>query len=114
MAGIKSRLGAPGEILKAARKAKNYTKEQVAEHAKISIRYLTAIENEGRKPSYDVLCRLIRCIGISADLIFYPDKEKTDTDDAQLVRLIGQCSARDRKLLFVLVNQMLVNGDAKS
>ena len=36
------------------------------------------------------------------------------TDDAQLVRLIRQCSARDRKLLFVLVNQMLVNGDAKS
>lgn len=73
MAGIKNHLGAPGEILK---KAKNYTKEQVAKHAKISIRYLTAIENEGRKPSYDVLCRLIRCIGISADLIFYPDKKR--------------------------------------
>lgn len=53
MAGIKNHLGAPGEILKASRKAKNYTKEQVAERAKISIRYLTAIENEGRKPSYD-------------------------------------------------------------
>lgn len=113
MAGIKNRLGAPGEILKAARKAKNYTKKQVAKHAKISIRYLTAIENEGRKPSYDVLCRIIRCIGISADLVFYPDKEKIDTDEAQLVRLILQCSARDRKLLLVLVNQMLVNGDAE-
>lgn len=113
MAGIKNRLGAPGEILKAARKAKNYTKKQAAKHAKISIRYLTAIENEGRKPSYDVLCRIIRCIGISADLVFYPDKEKIDTDEAQLVRLILQCSARDRKLLLVLVNQMLVNGDAE-
>ena len=113
MAVIKNDTDAPGVILKEAREAKNYSRELIAERAKISIRYLTAIENEGRKPSYSVLYRLIRCIGISADLVFYPDKEKADTDDAQIVRLIQQSGVRDRKLVLALVDQMLESGDNK-
>lgn len=109
MAAIKNKADAPGVVLKEAREANNYTREQIAERAKISIRYLTAIENEGRKPSYNVLYRLIRCIGISADLVFYPDRDKADTDDAQLVRLIRQCGVRDRKLVLALVNKMIEN-----
>lgn len=114
MAVIKNDTDAPGVILKEAREAKNFTREQIAERAKISIRYLTAIENEGRKPSYNVLYRLLRCIGISADLIFYPDMEKADTDGAQLVRLIQQCGVRDRKLVLALVNHMIDNESCRS
>ena len=107
MATTKNKPNVPGVILKEAREAKNYTREQIAERAGISIRYLTAIENEGRKPSYAVLYRLVRSIGISADLVFYPEKEKTDTYGDQLARLARQCSERDRKLIMALVNQML-------
>ena len=96
-----------GEILKRARIEKDYSRDQLAERAGISTRYLTAIENENRKPKFDVLYRLIRSLGISADYIFYSETAETENDCTQLVRLIQQCDVRDRKLVAALVNQML-------
>ena len=84
-------------------------KKLIADRVKISVRYLTAIENEGRKPSYKVLFRLIRSIGISADLIFYPEERNSDTDGAQLVRLIHQCDVRDRKVVLAVVEALLAD-----
>ena len=67
-----------GSILKAARKAKGLTREQLAEIMSITPRYLMSIENENKKPSYDVLFRLVRELGISADTIFYPERERVN------------------------------------
>lgn len=63
-----------GEILKREREKAGYTREVIAERAKIGVRHLAAIENEQRMPSAKVLLRLIRAIGISADLLAYPEK----------------------------------------
>ena len=74
--------GAPGNfghILKEIRQKNGYTREQVAERAGISTRYLSAIENEQREPSYDVLYRLFHSLGISADTIFYQTKIRQTT-----------------------------------
>lgn len=90
-----------GEILKREREKAGYTREQIAERAKIGVRHLAAIENEQRMPSVKVLFRLIRAIGISADLIVYPTSipsEPEDTHDtAQLIRLIRICDKRARR-----------------
>lgn len=55
-----------GDILKTARKNNNFSREQLAEKLRITPRYLMSIENENKKPSYDVLFHLIRELGISA------------------------------------------------
>ncbi|HOG01770.1 MAG TPA: helix-turn-helix transcriptional regulator [Clostridia bacterium] len=109
MAVIRNETDSLGVILKNEREAKNYSRELIADRVKISVRYLTAIENEGRKPSYKVLFRLIRSIGISADLIFYPEERNSDTDGAQLVRLIHQCDVRDRKVVLAVVEALLAD-----
>ena len=44
-----------GYILKQARLKMGYTRDQLSERVGISHRYLTAIENEERRPSYEVL-----------------------------------------------------------
>ena len=48
-----------GSILKAAREIAGITIEAPAEKAGITERYLYRIENEGKKPSFDVLYKLI-------------------------------------------------------
>ncbi len=58
-----------GGLLKAARKAKGLTREQLAEILNITPRYLMSIENENKKPSYDVLFRLIRELGNYSSLL---------------------------------------------
>lgn len=99
-----------GHILKEIRMKKGYTREQLAERAGISTRYLSAIENEQREPSYDVLYRLIHSLGISADTIFYPDSTGVDNSEAEQVkRLYMECSKRDRLIVRAILDSMLDN-----
>lgn len=90
-----------GEILKREREKAGYTREQIAERAKIGVRHLAAIENEQRMPSVKVLLRLIRANGISADLIAYPERMSVDTEEVkeinQLIRLIHICGRKARR-----------------
>ena len=99
-----------GHKLKDIRLKKGYTREQLAERTSISTRYLSAIENEQREPSYDVLYRLIHSLGISADTIFYPDSSSVDNSETeQIKRLYMECSERDRLIVRALVDSMLDN-----
>ncbi len=90
-----------GEILKREREKAGYTREVIAERAKIGVRHLAAIENEQRMPSAKVLLRLIRAIGISADLLAYPERTPDNTEEVretnQIIRLIHICDRRARR-----------------
>lgn len=80
-----------GSVIKSARKRSNLTIEELADRVKISERYLYRIENEGKKPSYDVLYAIIRTLAISPDLIFYPERPSKDSEIENLVRLLHSC-----------------------
>ena len=61
-----------GSSLRRAREKREYTREQIAERAGISPRFVSAIENDRRKPSLDVLIRLVHAIGASFDEVLAP------------------------------------------
>lgn len=98
-----------GSILKAARKTKGLTREQLAEILKITPRYLMSIENENKKPSYDVLFRLIRELGISADTIFYPERESTSNEIEILTRRLYLCNEQSLKVISATITAILDN-----
>ena len=58
-----------GKAVKAARKHQGLTQSHLAGMLRISTRYIKSIENNGRKPSYDLLVRIIRELNISPDVI---------------------------------------------
>lgn len=97
-----------GDILKRERLHLGLTREQVAERAEITARYLTAIENNEKKPLIDVLHRLIHGIGISADLIFYPERAPEAMDKrARLVRLLDSCEGRDIDAICAMAESLI-------
>jgi transcriptional regulator with XRE-family HTH domain len=102
-------LNSIGSILKTARKAKELTRERLAEIINITPRYLMSIENENKKPSFDVLFRLVRELGISADTIFYPENHHVDTKVEQLVRLLYLCDDRELKIATATIKALLDN-----
>ena len=63
-----------GMTVKSARKNADMTIEELAERIDVTERYLYRIENEGKKPSFEVLYKLVRELSIPSDLIFYPEK----------------------------------------
>lgn len=63
-----------GQAIKAARKAKGYTRERLGKELDIAPRYLVSIENEGQHPSLQVFYELVTFFDISVDQFFFPDK----------------------------------------
>lgn len=96
-----------GEILKSARQRADITMETLAEKVGITERYLYRIENEGKKPSYDVLYKLIRELAISSDLIFYSEKPFKDSEMESLVRMLYNCDERSIQIIKATVKAAL-------
>ena len=96
-----------GSILKAAREIAGITIEALAEKAGITVRYLYRIENEGKKPSFDVLYKLIRELSISADSIFYPEKPSKDSEVENLLRMLSACNERSLKVVKATVKALI-------
>ena len=63
-----------GEIIKNARMKADITVEDLAAKVGVGERFIYRIENEGKKPSYDILYKLIRELSILPDQIFFPEK----------------------------------------
>jgi transcriptional regulator with XRE-family HTH domain len=98
-----------GSILKAARKSRKLTREKVAESVGISVRYLSAIENEHKIPSLDLLYRLVRALGMSADTIFYPEIESESDELVQFKRMLYLCDQTGLKIIGATLTAILGN-----
>lgn len=86
-------------VIKTAREKAGITIEALAEKVGITERYLYRIENEGKKPSYDVLYKLIHILSISPDSIFYPERPPKDSEVENLIRLLYRCDERSLEVV---------------
>ena len=64
-----------GQAIKKARTAKGMTREQLARIVDYDPRHLQAIENEGQKPSLELLIQLVTMFGVSVDEYIFPDNK---------------------------------------
>ena len=94
-------------VIKSARTHSGLTMEVLAEKVNITERYLYRIENENKKPSFDVLHRLIREPAISSDLIFYPEKPSKESEIENLVRMLLSCDDRSMRIIKATIKAAL-------
>lgn len=96
------------DIVKEFRARANLTVEKVAEQADITERYLYRIENEDKKPSFDVLCRLVQTLPIPGDYIFY-SKERVahDPDMDEIIHMLYRCDKHSRKIVKSVLRVLL-------
>ena len=98
-----------GDIIKNARQKSKLTIEDLAAKVGITERFLYRIENEGNKPSYAVLFRLVRELSIAPDLIFYPEMARSNPDIENLVHMLYQCDKRDLLVVKATVQALIDN-----
>ena len=60
-----------GKNLQAIRKSNGFTQEKLAEEIDVSVRYISDIEQDRAKPSYEVLIRICNLFKISLDQILF-------------------------------------------
>ena len=59
-----------GKNLQHIRKSNGYTQEKLAENIEVSVRYISDIEQDRAKPSYEVLIRICNLFEITLDQVF--------------------------------------------
>ena len=96
-----------GEIIKNARIKADITVEDLAAKVGVGERFIYRIENEGKKPSYDILYKLIRELSILPDQIFFPEKQIEDSEMENLVRMLYNCDERSMQIIKATVRAAL-------
>ncbi len=64
-----------GGAIKAARKAKGISRNQLADKLNIAPRYIASIENSGQHPSLQIFYELVTFLDVSVDQFFFPNEE---------------------------------------
>ncbi len=59
-----------GANIQKIRKSNGYTQEKLAESIEVSVRYISDIEQDRAKPSYEVLIRICNLFQITLDQVF--------------------------------------------
>jgi len=88
------------DVIKQARLKYGLSIEGLADRIGVSERHLYRIENENKKPSYEVLFKLIRELSISPDLIFYPDETNEMSDPNSLLHMLQKCDPRSIEVVW--------------
>ncbi len=94
-------------IVKSARTKADITVEALANKIGVTERFIYRIENEGKKPSYDILYKLIRELSIVPDQIFFPEKQIEDSEMESLVRMLYNCDERSIQIIKATIKAAL-------
>ncbi len=65
------------------------------------------LKTKAKKPSFDVLNKLIRELSISADSIFYPEKPSKDSEVENLLRMLSACDERSLEVIKATVKALI-------
>ena len=89
-----------GQAIKAARKAKGVSRNELANQMNIAPRYIASIENSGQHPSLQIFYELVTLLDVSVDSFFFPAKE-TDksTQRRQLDSLLDDMSDKGLRIV---------------
>lgn len=96
-----------GEIIKNARAKADMTVETLANKVGVTERFIYRIENEGKKPSYEILYKLIRELAIVPDQIFFPEKQVQESEIERLVRMLYSCDERSIQIIKATIKAAL-------
>ena len=96
-----------GDIVKSARTRADITVEALANKIGVTERFIYRIENEGKKPSYDILYKLIRELSIVPDQIFFPEKQIEDSEMESLARMLYNCDERSMQIIKATIKAAL-------
>ena len=96
-----------GTVIHNMREKAAITVEELAEKVGVTPRYIYRIENEGKKPSYDVLFDLILELNIPSDMIFHSEKPADDSEITQMLRMLGRCDERSLTVVKATIQALL-------
>lgn len=92
--------------IRAARQACDLTQQELADQCHVAVKTVQKIENGTMNPSFDILRPIVRRLGISGDILFYPELSDEELDIKQLIGKFQSCRPQERKFMLNTVDCM--------
>lgn len=89
--------GILGNAIRKARLEKGFSQEELAEIVDITPTHMKHLESEHRKPSIEVLEKLMIALDLSFDMIVFPEMEKIKTGEWPV--LLADCSESELNII---------------
>lgn len=101
--------GLLGNAIRSHRIALGLTQEALAEAIDITPTHLKHLESEHRKPSVEVLFRLVKILHISLDDLLLPEKNNTPEEYKELLLLMGHCTNTELQIGIDLLKSLIIH-----
>lgn len=96
-----------GDAIKKGRKRAGLTVEQLAERTGVSARYISAIENEGKRTSVKTLFDIMTFLHISVDEILYPFTSNKNSQRRYIDEMLDQLDDNSLEITEALLEKLV-------
>lgn len=88
-----------GERISEARNNSGLTQQELAEQCNRGMRHIQNIEGGLANPSYEVLSDLVHRLGMSANILFFPDMPQVEAEVQHLLCKFVVCTEDERQII---------------
>ncbi|MGM9649951.1 MAG: helix-turn-helix domain-containing protein [Butyricicoccaceae bacterium] len=101
--------GTLGNAIRSARIRQGLTHEELAEQLDITPTHLKHIESEHRRPSIEVLLKIMECLHLSLDALVFASPSESSELRRETELLLYSCDERELRIINDLIHSLLRN-----
>ena len=96
--------------IKAARIAQGMSQEEFAEKLEVSSTHVKHMESGHRKPSVDILFKIVELTGMSVDEVISEKTKLENETDVNIMSILSLCSEKEKRLVLNITKILLQTG----
>lgn len=100
-----------GTMIREGRERLHFTQEEMAEKVQVNLTHYGNIERGVNNPSLPLFFQIVKTLNISVDAYLYPEANYSDDETKQIIRLLSQCSDKERKIILANIHTLIDNRD---
>ena len=89
--------------IKAARIAQGMSQEEFAEKLEVSSTHVKHMESGHRKPSVDILFKIVELTGMSVDEVISEKTKLENETDVNIMSILSLCSEKEKRLVLNMI-----------
>lgn len=96
-----------GNMIRDGRERLHLTQEEIADKLQVNLTHYGNIERGTGNPSLPLFIEIMKILNLSVDAYLYPEKAHSDNTFQEIIRLLCQCSEKERKIILANIHALI-------
>lgn len=96
-----------GNMIRDGRERLHLTQEEIADKLQVNLTHYGNIERGTGNPSLPLFIEIMKILNLSVDAYLYPEKAHNDNTSQEIIRLLCQCSEKERKIILANIHALI-------